>query len=54
VRVTLDDPAGGRSEMVGIIGDTMNPSFERTVNIYVSPAEDAFAYGLTAGTFSAR
>jgi hypothetical protein len=54
VRVTLDDPAGGRSEMLGIIGDTMNPSFTRTVNVYISTDEDAFAYGLTEGTFSAR
>ena len=54
VRVTLDDPAGGRSEVVGVIGDTMNPSFERTVNIYVAQDEDAFAYGLTAGVFAAR
>ncbi len=54
VRVTLDDPAGGRSEVVGVIGDTMNPSFERTVNVYVAEDEDAFAYGLTAGVFAAR
>jgi hypothetical protein len=54
VRVTLDDPAGGRSEVVGVIGDTMNPSFERTVNVYVAQDEDAFAYGLTAGVFAAR
>lgn len=54
VLVTLDDPAGGRSEVVGVIGDTMNPSFERTVNVYVGTDEDAFAYGLTSGTFAAR
>jgi hypothetical protein len=54
VRVTLDDPAGGRSEVVGVIGDTMNPSFERTVNVYVAQDEDAFAYGLTSGVFAAR
>jgi hypothetical protein len=54
VRVTLDDPAGGRSEVLGVIGDTMNPSFERTVNVYVAQDEDAFAYGLTAGVFAAR
>jgi len=54
VLVTLDDPAGGRSEVAGVIGDTMNPSFERTVNVYVSEDEDAFAYGLTTGVFAAR
>lgn len=54
VRVTLDDPANGRSEVVGVIGDTMNPSFELTVNVYVGEDEDAFAYGLTTGTFTPR
>jgi 3D (Asp-Asp-Asp) domain-containing protein len=54
VLVTLDDPAGDRSEVVGVIGDTMNPSFERTVNVYVGEDEDAFAYGLTSGVFAPR
>jgi hypothetical protein len=54
VLVTLDDPAGGRSEVAGVIGDTMNPSFERTVNVYVGEDEDAFAYGLTTGVFTPR
>jgi hypothetical protein len=54
VTVTLDDPAGGREEVVGVIGDTMNPSFEMTVNVYVGEDEDAFAYGLTTGTFTPR
>ncbi|MDA0700073.1 MAG: hypothetical protein O3A02_02545, partial [bacterium] len=54
VLVTLDDAAGGRTEVVGVIGDTMNPSFERTVNVYVGADEDAFAYGLTTGTFTLR
>jgi hypothetical protein len=54
VTVTLDDPAGGRTEVVGVIGDTMNPSFARTVNVYVGEDEPAFDYGLTAGTFRAR
>jgi len=54
VTVTLDDPANGRSEVVGVIGDTMNPSFELTVNVYVAEDEDAFAYGLTTGTFTPR
>jgi len=54
VRVTIDEPAGGRSELEGIIGDTMNPSFSRTVNVYVGTDENAFSYGLTTGTFEAR
>ncbi len=54
VTVTLDDPAGGRSEVVGVIGDTMNPSFELTVNVYVGADEPAFQYGLTTGTFTPR
>ena len=54
VVITLDDAAGDRTEVVGVIGDTMNPSFERTVNVYVGEDEDAFAYGLTTGTFTPR
>jgi hypothetical protein len=54
VTVVLDDPAGERSEVVGVIGDTMNPSFARTVNVYVGEDEDAFAYGLTTGSFAPR
>ena len=54
VLVTLDDPAGDRSEVLGVIGDTMNPSFELTVNVYVGEDEPAFEYGLTTGTFAPR
>ena len=54
VRVTLADPAGGRSEALATIADTMNPSFRRTVNVYVATDEPAFAYGLTTGTFALR
>ncbi len=54
VTVTLDDAAGGRTEVVGVIGDTMNPSFSRTVNVYVGEDEPALEYGLTTGTFVAR
>jgi hypothetical protein len=54
VVVTLDDPAGDRDELVGVIGDTMNPSFELTVNVYVAEDEPAFQYGLTTGTFTPR
>jgi len=54
VTVTLDDAAGGRSEVVGVIGDTMNPSFALTVNVYVGADEPALEYGLTTGTFTPR
>jgi hypothetical protein len=54
VTVTLDDPVDGRTEVLGVIGDTMNPSFSRTVNVYVGEDEPAFEYGTTAGTFSPR
>lgn len=54
VTVTLDDPVDGRTEVAAVIGDTMNPSFSRTVNVYVGEDEPAFDYGLTAGTFRAR
>jgi hypothetical protein len=54
VRITLDDPAGNRREAIATIADTMNPSFSRTVNVYVGRDEPAFAYGLTTGTFAVR
>ena len=54
VTVTLDDPVDGRTEVLGVIGDTMNPSFSRTVNVYVGEDEPAFEYGTTAGTFTPR
>jgi hypothetical protein len=54
VVVTLEEPVAGRSEVVGVIGDTMNPSFERTVNVYVAEDEPAFEYGTTSGTFTDR
>jgi hypothetical protein len=54
LRITLDDPAGGRNEALVTIADTMNPSFRRTVNVYVATSEPAFAYGLTTGTFAPR
>lgn len=54
VSVTLDDPAGGRSEVQAVIGDTMNPVHSNTVNIYVGQDEDALSYGVTTGTLTAR
>ena len=52
VTVTLDDAAGGRESFTATIADTMNPQFSRTANVYVGTDEDAFAYGLTAGSIT--
>ena len=52
VRVTLADAAGDRSSFEGVVGDTMNPLFARTVNVYVAEDEPAFEYGLTSGTIT--
>jgi hypothetical protein len=52
VRVTLADAAGDRSSFEGVVGDTMNPQFARTVNVYVGEDEPAFEYGLTSGTIT--
>ena len=52
VTVTLDDPADGRDSFTAVVADTMNPQFSRTANVYVSTDEDAFAYGLTAGSIT--
>lgn len=54
VLVTLSEPIDGRSEVVAVIGDTMNPSFERTVNVYVAEDEPAFEYGTISGTLTDR
>jgi hypothetical protein len=52
VRVTLSDAAGERSEFEGVVGDTMNPVFARTLNVYVGEDEPALEYGLTTGTIT--
>lgn len=54
VTITLEDPTDGRTEVAAIVADTMNPSFSRTVNMYVGQDEPALAYGLTAGTITPR
>lgn len=52
VTVELDDPAGGRSRVQAVVGDTMNPVHARTVNVYVGTDEPALEYGVTAGTLT--
>lgn len=54
VTVTLDDPTDGRTEVAATVADTMNPSFSRTVNVYVGEDEPALAYGLTSGAIEPR
>ena len=49
ITITLDDPVAGRDSFEAIVGDTMNPSKVRTVNIYVAPDEPALEYGVAAG-----
>ncbi|CAN5899010.1 hypothetical protein BH24DEI2_BH24DEI2_13910 [soil metagenome] len=49
VTIDLDEPVAGRSSFRAVVGDTMNPSNVRTVNIYVSPDEPALQYGVAAG-----
>ncbi len=54
VTITLDDPTDGRTQVAATVADTMNPSFSRTVNMYVGEDEPALAYGLTTGTITPR
>ncbi len=54
VTVTLDEPVDGRTTVTGTIGDTMNPSHEMTVNIYVGEDEPALQYGIMGGSFQAE
>ena len=49
VTISLEEAKGGREEFEAVIGDTMNPSFSRPVNIYVSQDEPALEYGVTSG-----
>ena len=49
VTVTLPEPINGREEVTAVIADTMGPAAQQTVNIYVSPDEPAFDYGLLEG-----
>lgn len=50
--ITLDEEVGGHRQFVAVVGDTMNPSHTRTVNIYVAEDEPAFQYGVTTGTLA--
>lgn len=53
VIVVLPETIGGRDRVVAIVADTMSPSVERTVNVFISPDEPALQYGLLdAGQFA--
>ncbi|MDZ7706266.1 MAG: hypothetical protein U5L04_17510 [Trueperaceae bacterium] len=53
VIVVLPETIGGRDWVVAIVADTMSPSVERTVNVFISPDEPALQYGLLdAGQFA--
>ena len=49
VTVSLEDEKAGRQQFEAVVADTMNPSFTRTVNIYVGEDEPALQYGITTG-----
>ena len=50
ITVDLADTVDGKDQVTAQIADTMNPSFERTVNIFVGEEEPALEYGVTTGT----
>ena len=53
VLVVLPETIGGRDRVVAIVADTMSPSVERTVNVFIAPDEPALQYGLLdAGQFA--
>jgi hypothetical protein len=53
VIVLLPETIGGRDQVIATVADTMSPSVQRTVNIFISPDEPALQYGLLdAGQFA--
>lgn len=53
VIVVLPETIGGRNQVVATVADTMSPSVQRTVNVFISPDEPALEYGLLdAGQFA--
>ena len=50
ITLNLADTVNGAQQVTAQIADTMNPSFERTVNIFVGEEEPALEYGITTGT----
>jgi len=52
VTLTFDEPVAERTSVTLIVGDTMNESWSRTVNVYVAPDEPALSYGLATGSLT--
>ncbi len=52
VALTFDEPVAERTSVTLIVGDTMNESWSRTVNVYVAQDEPALSYGLATGTLT--
>ena len=49
IRIDFDSPRGGQEEITAFVGDTMNASHYRTVNVFVGQDEPALEYGVTLG-----
>ena len=52
VTLTFDEPVAERTSVTLIVGDTMNESWSRTVNVYVAQNEPALSYGLATGSLT--
>lgn len=49
ISIGFDSPRGGQEKITAVVGDTMNPSHYRTVNVFVGQEEPALEYGVTSG-----
>jgi 3D (Asp-Asp-Asp) domain-containing protein len=49
ITIQLDKPVAGRDSFTAIVGDTMNPVHDLTVNVYVATDEPALQYGVQDG-----
>jgi 3D (Asp-Asp-Asp) domain-containing protein len=49
ITIQLDKAVAGRNSLTAVVGDTMNPIHELTVNIYVDTNEPALNYGVRDG-----
>jgi 3D (Asp-Asp-Asp) domain-containing protein len=47
--IKLDKSVAGRNSFTAIVGDTMNPAHDLTVNVYVGTDEPALQYGVRDG-----
>lgn len=49
ITVALDKAVAGRDSFTAVVGDTMNPIHDLTVNVYVATDEPALNYGVRDG-----